>query len=104
MLFGIIAGTTRPLGYIVISEITVSNKRGRYSFSLTLIYIFGKIYLIILCLIFLDDFTTGNWRGLFLINAFPSFICFILSIFLLRETTRYILNKGKYSLAFDEIE
>lgn len=100
LLFGIVFGTTSPLGYVFITEVAVAKYRGRFAFSLTLMYVAGKAYLVFLCFFFLEDYTTGNWRGLIRFNGIPVLLCFILSIIYLKETIRYYLNKGLYTVAF----
>lgn len=92
LLFGVVFGTTSPLGYVFITEVAVAKFRGRFAFSLTLMYVAGKAYLVFLCFFFLDDYTSGNWRGLIRFNGLPVLICFILSILFLNETIRYYLN------------
>lgn len=93
LLFGLVYGITYPLGFIFISEITIANYRGRFSLGLSLIYIFGKIYFVLLCFVYLEDYTTGNWRGLIRFNGIPVTAAFILSLLFLHETIRYLLNK-----------
>lgn len=61
LLFGITYGTTYTLGFVYISEVTVAKYRGRFALSLSLIYIFGKIYFVLLCFVFLDSYNSGNW-------------------------------------------
>lgn len=99
-MFGIVFGATSPLGYVFITEVAVAKYRGRFGFSLTLMYVAGKAYLVGLCFLFLDDYTSGNWRGLIRFNGLPVIICFLLSILFLNETIRFYLNKGKYYTAF----
>lgn len=96
-------GTTSPIGYVFITEVSVAEYRGRFAFSLTLMYVAGKAYLVLLCFFFLDDYTSGNWRELIRFNGLPVLTCFILSLFYLKETVRYYLSKGYYTEAFDEI-
>lgn len=96
LCFGLVFGTTCPLGYIFISEVTEAKYRGRFSFGLSLLYIFGKIYFVFLCFFFLDSYTSGNWRGLIRFNGIPITAAFILSLFFIKETIRYHLNKEEY--------
>jgi hypothetical protein len=63
----------------------------------------GKIYMVLTCFIFLEDYTKGNWRGLLLFNSIPAFVCFILSIFTLNESARYLITTGNFTLGFREI-
>ncbi|CAD8104679.1 unnamed protein product [Paramecium sonneborni] len=104
LCFGLVFGTTCPLGYIFISEVTEAKYRGRFSFGLSLLYIFGKIYFVFLCFFFLDSYTSGNWRGLIRFNGIPITAAFILSLFFIKETIRYHLNKEEYQKAFQEIQ
>ena len=67
-----------------------------------MILVLGKIYVIFLCYIFLDDYTTGNWRNLLRFCSIPAFISLVGTL-LLQETIRFSLNKGRYSEAFEQI-
>lgn len=104
LLFGVVVGATNPLGYVYVTEVAVTKYRGRFAFSMTLMFVAGKIYLVALCFIFLDDYTSGNWRELIRFNSVPLIVCFLSSLVFLRETIRYYLNKGHYATAFEEIE
>jgi hypothetical protein len=100
----LVFGTTNPLSTIFIIEITEAKYRGRYQYCLTLLYIFGKMYFTCLCFLFLDDYTSGNWRGLMRFNGLPIALAFIFSLFFLKETVRYSLSRGQFDIAFEEIE
>ncbi|CAD8064426.1 unnamed protein product [Paramecium sonneborni] len=104
LLFGIVFGTSYPLGYVFITEITEPKYRGRFGYSMGVLFVIGKIYLAFLCILYLEDFTTGNWRGLIRVNAIPVAISFIFSLFFLKETARFYLNQRKYEVAFDQID
>ena len=94
LFFGLVFGTTCPLATIFVIEITEAKYRGRYQYSLTLLYIFGKIYFVCLCFVFLEDYTQGNWRGLMRFNGIPILLAFIFALFFLKETVRYSLSRG----------
>jgi len=66
------------------------------SFSLGLMFVLGKIYLVLLCFYFLNDFKSGNWRGLIRFNSIPVIISLLGAILWLNETVRYYLNKGRF--------
>ncbi|CAD8110414.1 unnamed protein product [Paramecium sonneborni] len=104
LLFGLVFGITYQLGFIILSEITEAKFRGRFSFSISLLFVLGKIFLIILCFIFLDSMESGNWRGLMRFNGIPLTIASLLSFIFLKETIRYQLNLGQFDQAFKEIE
>ncbi|CAK81843.1 unnamed protein product (macronuclear) [Paramecium tetraurelia] len=104
LMFGIVFGTSYPLGYVFISEVTEPRYRGRFGYSMGVLFVIGKIYLAFLCIFYLNDFTSGNWRGLIRVNGIPVAISFILSLFFLKETVRYYLNSREYKVAFDLID
>lgn len=60
-----------PLSSILISEVATKAYRGRYVVALNLNYQLGKFYCILLLFIFMNDYETGNWRGLILSNMIP---------------------------------
>lgn len=101
LISGSVFGTIYPLGYVFITEVTEQKYRGRFGYSMGVLFVLGKIYLAILCFYFLEDFTSGNWRGLIRVNGIPVALIFIFSIIMLKETTRYYLNKKRYIEAFD---
>lgn len=94
LLFGIVYGATYPLGYVIISEVTESKYRGRFANAISLIYILGRIYLVCLCYLFLENYKEGNWRGLLRVNIFPFVVALLFSLILVKETIRYYLNNG----------
>lgn len=71
---------------------------------LQLIYIFGILYLTGCCFIFLDSYSSGNWRGLLRVNSIPALICLIGSIVLLRESPRLYIAQGLYQKGFMELD
>ena len=91
--FGVIFGTTIPLGHVVISEIVPARIRGSVMTIVATVFIVGKIYCTGLQMIFLDDYKSGNWRMLLVINSLPLLLCFILSCWFLRESPRYYFTK-----------
>lgn len=103
LIFGLVFGTTIPISFVVVTEIALAKVRGRVGYTLTLLFISGKLYLVILCFFFLEDYSSGNWRGLIRFNGIPVIVAFIGSLLILRDTARFYLNKGHYKKAFDEI-
>ncbi|CAD8097926.1 unnamed protein product [Paramecium primaurelia] len=102
--FGVIFGTTIPLGHIVISEIVPAKIRGQVMTIVATVFIVGKIYCTGLQMIFLDDYKSGNWRMLLIVNSIPLLLCFICSLIYLRESPRYYFTKQNYDQGFLELE
>ncbi|CAD8192345.1 unnamed protein product [Paramecium pentaurelia] len=102
--FGVIFGTTIPLGHVVISEIVPAKIRGQVMTIVATVFIVGKIYCTGLQMIFLDDYKSGNWRMLLIVNSIPLLLCFICSLIYLRESPRYYFTKQNYDQGFLELE
>ena len=66
-------------------------------------YIFGVLYLTGCCYIFLDSFSSGNWRGLLRAISVPALISLSGTILFLRESPRLHIAQGKYRLGFMEL-
>ncbi|CAD8128532.1 unnamed protein product [Paramecium sonneborni] len=102
--FGVIFGTTIPLGHIVISEIVPAKIRGQVMTIVATVFIIGKIYCTGLQMIFLDDYKSGHWRMLLIVNSIPLLLCFISSLIYLRESPRFYFTKQNYDQGFIELE
>lgn len=96
VFYGFVYGGTIPSAFVLISEIVLLNYRGVTNTALNLAMSFGKIYLCLLCFVFLDDFQTGNWKGLLLVNLFPIAICGLSTLAFLNESPRYYLIHQKF--------
>jgi len=104
LAYGAIFGFTLPLSYVIVCEIVLAAKRGRIGTILAIFYNFGKIYFVMLCYIFLDDYQSGNWRGLILFNSIPVFFCFIGTILYVTESPRFVLANEQYFESFELIK
>lgn len=102
--FGLIFGTTIPLGHVVISEIVPARIRGQVMSIVSFMFILGKVYCSALQMIFLDNYESGRWRLFLIVNSIPLLICFISSRIYLRESPRYYFMNNMQEEAFYEIE
>lgn len=57
------------------------------------VFIVGKIYCTGLMMIFLNDYKSGHWRMLLIVNSIPLLLCFICCLIYLRESPRYYFTK-----------
>lgn len=57
LLLGVVVGAINPLAYVYITEVAVTEFRGRFSVSVALMFVAGKIFLVGLCFIFLESYT-----------------------------------------------
>lgn len=103
IVYGLLFGLTLVIPSILITELVTKMWRGRFIIITFATYEIGKIYLICLCFIYLEDYETGNWRGMILVNVWPALIVFFGSLFFLYESPRLHLIKEKFSKAFSTI-
>ena len=94
--YGVILGYCIPLSYVMVSEISIAKLRGRLNLIITCFYSIGKLFCVFLMMIFLDDFSKGNWRGLLLSTVFIAFICFLNCLFILSESARFLISHNRY--------
>ena len=58
-------------------------------------FIFGRIWIVLLGFIFLETIDKGNWRVIALLNSIPCFICLLGSIMYIEESARFLICSGK---------
>lgn len=102
--YGLLFGVAMPISQVMVSEIVPVKYRGRYIVLLQLIYIFGILYLTGCCFIFLDSFSSGDWRNLLRVNSIPALLCLVGSLFFLRESPRLYIAQGHYDQGFLELD
>jgi len=103
-IFGISVGIISPISATYIIEICPMEIRGKMLIFTAIFWTFGELAVCLIAYIFLDSFSSGNWRALLLWAAFPAFITFFLSLFFLEESPRYLLIFKKYDQAFFLLE
>ena len=59
------------------------------------------MYGVLLGLIFLDYFTSGNWRAMMLLSSLPNVFVFIWAIFSLHESPRYLIATNQLEKAYE---
>ena len=104
LAYGLVFGMIMPLSSVLISEVVTKSFRGRIQTCLSLMYVLGKMYLVLSCMFFLDNLQEGNWRGLLLFNSIPALICSVLSMLYLRESARFLLSKGRFTEGLHEAQ
>lgn len=102
--YGFIFGFSLPLTSSMISEICPMQKRGKMLLILNFTLTIGKLYACLLGYIFLEDMFYGNWRGLMASSSLTPLLVFFLSIFVLKESPRYLCVANKFDEAFVILE
>jgi len=103
LLFGISVGIISPLSATYISEVTPMKIRGRVLVFTGAFFTIGEMITCLIAVIFLDTFSSGNWRALVMWSALPGIFTFLLVYFFLEESPRYLLVFQKYDEAFRHI-
>ncbi|CAK58180.1 unnamed protein product (macronuclear) [Paramecium tetraurelia] len=94
-LFGFLFGITSPVSSILMAEVTPLHIRGQFIVTLQMMCIVGRMWVLLLAILFLDSIASGNWRALAITNSVQSIICLIGSIIYLHESPRFLISQGK---------
>lgn len=100
LLFGVSVGIISPLSATYMCEVTPIHLRGKMLIFTGTFFSLGEIITCLIAYIFLDTFDSGNWRALVMWSAGPGVLTFLLAIFYLEESPRYLLAFQKYDEAF----
>lgn len=90
-MYGLVLSLTIPVSFIMISEISPKDIRGRAQIFLHFFFLFGNLYLIWMMTIFMDNLVEGNWRAVALCAVIPCIIMIIGNIYYLEESPRYLI-------------
>ncbi|CAD8179099.1 unnamed protein product [Paramecium pentaurelia] len=93
-LFGFLFGITSPVSSILMAEVTPLHIRGQFIVALQIMCIVGRMWMLLLAIIFLDSIATGNWRALAITNSIPCLICLIGIIIYIHESPRFLISQG----------
>jgi MFS family permease len=80
ILYGFSYGFTIAITTSVFAEITSCKYRGKGILLINFCVSIGKLYGIFLAYIFLDTFTSGNWRWMMIFSCLPNIFVFFGSI------------------------
>lgn len=87
----VLMGLQFPMCHALLSEITPPAARARMTVLSGGFLIIGKIFACLVAWGYLNNILTGNWRALFVWAAQPAIICFIILIYYVRESPKYLL-------------
>jgi len=91
--YGIIYGLSLPLTTSMMCEITPMSIRGKLLIIINFFVSVGKMFGVIIAFICLKNFNEGNWRLMFFISSLPSIAVFFGSIFIIKESARWLVAK-----------
>ena len=98
--YGFCYGFSLPLPSSMISEIIPLAYRGKSLVVLNFFVSVGKILGCFLAWLCLQSFTQGNWRIMMVYSSLPSFLVLFGTIFVMKESPRFLISQGKYDRGF----
>lgn len=98
--YGFSFGFTIALTTSMYAESSPIKYRGKGLLLLNFCVSLGKIFGIVLAEIFLDSFTSGNWRLMMFFSGLPSVAVLIGTYCYMEESPRYLIANEKYDEAF----
>ncbi len=99
---GIAVGAASTVSPMYISEVTPKRYRGSFV-SMYQLFIVTGILISYLINYMLNDIGENNWRWMFATGAVPSLL-FLITLFLVPETPRYLYKKGEKKRALEVLE
>ncbi len=100
LAFGLSVGIISPISATYMCEISPMKIRGRMLIFTSIFFTVGELITCVIAFVFLDSFSSGNWRALTMWSAVPGILTFLLTAFFLEESPRYLLAFQKIDEAF----
>lgn len=95
LCYGFTYGFTIAITTSIFAEITPSKYRGKGILLLNFCVSIGKLYGLLLAYIFLDTFTSGQWRLMMIFSCFPNILVFFGSLIYLEESPRFLIANNQ---------
>lgn len=89
--YGLAFGVTIVLTTSMFAESSPMKHRGKGLLFLNFCVSLGKFYGVILACIFLNDFSSGNWKGMMFASCLANIFVLYGSIFMMYESPRYLI-------------
>ena len=89
--YGASFGFIQPCFAAYIAEITPKDYRGRALSVVSLLFTAGELFGWFFARIFLDSYTSGNWRVLLFWVGVPNLVAIVVAFFILEESPRFAL-------------
>ena len=99
--YGFGYGFTNSITTSAFAEISPMKFRGKGMLFINFCVSIGKLYGLLLAYIFLDSFTSGNWRAMMVLSCLPNIIVFFGSLLHIRETPRFLIGANRIDEAVE---
>lgn len=70
--------------------------RGKAILTVNFLINLGRLYGIFLGIVFLENFSSGNWRAMMALTCLPSIFVLLGTFLFLKETPRYLLAHQRF--------
>ena len=100
-IYGFAYGFSHAIVLTYMSEIMPAEYRGKTIMLCVFMGSIGKMFGIMLGAIFLDSFTSGNWRAMMLASSIPNMFFLIWAMIWLYESPRYLIASYKLEDSFE---
>ena len=93
--YGFSYGFTITVTTSMFAEISPPQFRGKGILFLNFCVSLGKLYGLVLAYIFLDTFTSGNWRAMMICSCIPNLFVFVGSLTVIHESPRFLIGSNR---------
>jgi MFS family permease len=100
---GMAVGIMIPNGASYAAEICPKEFRGKFIVGFNICFIAGQVLVILLALALLSSLGEGSWRYLLLIAALPVGASYVMLMFVVRESPRFLTQRRRYAEAIDAL-
>ena len=90
--YGFTYGFTIAVTTSMFAEISPPKYRGKGILFLNFCVSLGKLYGLLLAYIFLDTFTSGNWRAMMIFSCIPNLFVLFGALTILKESPRFLIG------------
>ena len=92
-LFGFLLGYIVPIVPTLCAELIPMEKRGKVTVIINALFSVGQFLATLVAWFFLDNLSSGNWRGMLLFCSFPPLLVWYGSLRYLKESPPFIIVK-----------
>ncbi len=96
---GLAAGILVPISATYCTEVCPKEHRGRFLVALDVCFVLGMLIIIGLTLAFIQTIGNSAWRYVLIAAALPVLLAYILQLFLIQESPRYLASQYQHSAA-----
>ena len=98
---GLAAGLLIPIASSYATEVCPKDIRGKFLVGMGICFIAGMLLIILLAIVFLSAFGGGSWRIVLILAALPILVAYIMLLFTIKESPRFLASRKRHAEAID---